>query len=76
MTMSFVVIALSRSPSFQIAGSYFPAWLIAIVVGVILMIVVRALITRAGIAEFVRPPALVYLSMALAFTLATWLILI
>ncbi len=69
------MIALSRSPSFQIAGSYFPAWLIAIVVGVILMVVVRAVIGRAGLAEFIRPAALVYLSMALAFTLVTWLIL-
>jgi hypothetical protein len=69
------MLALSRSPSFQIAGSYFPAWLIAIVVGIILMIVVRVLIARAGLAQFIRPPALVYLSMALAFTLVIWLIL-
>ncbi len=69
------MIALSRSPSFQIAGSYFPAWLIAIIVGVLLMVVVRAVIARAGLAEFIRPAALVYLSMALAFTFATWLIL-
>jgi hypothetical protein len=69
------MLALSRSPSFQIAGSYFPAWLVAIVVGIILTIVVRALIARAGLAEFIRPAAVVYLSMALAFTLAIWLIL-
>jgi hypothetical protein len=73
MKMAFV--GFTHSPTFQIAGSYFPAWLLAIVIGVILMLVVRAVIARAGVAEFVRPPALVYLSMALTFTLLTWLIL-
>ena len=67
---------LAHSPNFEITGSFFPAWLIALVIGIILMVVARGLTARAGLAEQIRPAVLVCLRMALAFTFATWLILV
>jgi hypothetical protein len=71
--MSF--LGITHSPNYEIVGSLFPAWMIAVIVGIILMVIVRAIIYRTGLASYVRPPFLVYLSMALTFTFLVWLVL-
>src|SRR5690242_2929153 len=43
------------SPSVNILGSFFPAWLISIVIGVVLTIVVRQLFVAIDVASQLRP---------------------
>jgi hypothetical protein len=74
--MKMAIVGFTHAPNYEIAGSHFPAWLIAIVIGIVLMVIARALIARAGLADQIRPPLLVYLSMALTFTFAVWLFLV
>lgn len=65
----------SHSPDFNILGSYFPAWLLCITVGIVLTTLIYWLLQRMHLEAEVRPSIVVYPCMAafLAFTL--WLVL-
>ena len=65
----------SHAPDFNILGSYFPAWLLCITVGIVLTTLIYGLLQRMHLEAEVRPSIVVYPCMAafLAFTL--WLVL-
>jgi len=63
------------APSVNILGSFFPAWLISIVTGVVLTALVRQVFVVTKIAPHLRPAGLVYPSLAALLIFATWLIL-
>src|SRR6266849_9948316 len=63
------------SPSVNILGSFFPAWLMSIVIGVVLTVVVRQLFVAIDVASHLRPAGLVYPCLGGLLILATWLIL-
>lgn len=61
-----------RAPSFDILGSFFPAWLLCFAVGILLAVLCRTLLqTRVEIAF----PVLVYPGLTAIFTFALWLAL-
>ena len=62
------------SPSLNIFGSFFPAWLISIVIGVLLTVVVRQVLITVDVANDLKPAALVYPCLVGLLTLATWLV--
>jgi hypothetical protein len=62
----------SRAPSFDILGSYFPAWLICLALGVLLTFLARWLLLRLRIP--LALPVLAYPSLTALFTFALWLI--
>lgn len=62
------------SPTIDIFGSYFPAWMVCIVSGIALTLVARLLFTASGIHAHLFPKSLVYPCMTIFFTLAVWLI--
>jgi hypothetical protein len=62
----------SRAPSFDIMGSFFPAWLICLVVAIVLTVVARWMLSRVHIE--VALPVLVYPSLTALFTFALWLL--
>ena|SRR5690349_3775772 len=64
----------SSAPSRNILGSYFPSWMICVLVAICLTIVVRAVLAKVGIEDELPAPILVYLSVTLAFTFALWLL--
>jgi len=59
-----------RAPSFDILGSFFPSWLVCLVVAIVLTAVSRALLSRY--VEIVWP-VLVYPSLTAIFAFALWL---
>ena len=61
-----------RAPSFDILGSFFPAWLLCLVVAILLTVISRTLLGRY--VEIVWP-VLVYPSLTAIFALALWLAL-
>jgi hypothetical protein len=63
------------SPSVNILGSFFPAWLISIVTGLLLALVAWRLLVATGIAPHLTPPGLVYPCLAVLLIFATWLVL-
>ena len=62
------------APSQTILGAYFPSWMICALAGLGAAIVVRQLLVAVGMDKFLPVPLVVYLSLATAFTFATWLI--
>jgi hypothetical protein len=63
----------SRAPSFDILGSFFPAWLICLTVGLLLTVAARWLFSRIRVV--LALPVLTYPSLTALFTLALWLAL-
>ena len=59
----------------NILGSFFPAWLICIVVGVVLTVLSRQLFVAVGVASDLRPAGLVYPCLGGLWIFATWLVL-
>ena len=68
------VVGCGVSPTVNILGSFFPAWLISIILGVVLTIVVRRVLTAIGVGTDLGPAALVYPCLVGLLTLATWLV--
>jgi len=62
----------ARAPSFDILGSFFPAWLVCLVVAILLTVVSQALLSRY--VEIVWP-VFVYPSLTALFTFVLWLAL-
>ena len=64
----------ARSPTIDVLGSYFPAWMLCIVVGLVLTIVVRQVLIGFKLNVHLRPAGLTYVCMTILFTLAVWLV--
>ncbi|HTC33586.1 MAG TPA: YtcA family lipoprotein [Bryobacteraceae bacterium] len=63
---------MSRAPSFDIIGSFFPAWLVCFAAALLLTVAARWLLLRLHVA--LAWPVLAYPSLTVVFTLALWLI--
>jgi len=73
---AFVVLSSAAcDPLLNVAGSFFPAWMVAILVGVALTVVARLILVVAGLEPHLGPPVLIYPSLGLLLTVATWLVL-
>ena len=71
----FVVRPLShRSPTVDILGSYFPAWMICIVSGLTLTLVAHWIIQICHLKRYLGPAPLIYSSLMIIFTFATWIV--
>jgi hypothetical protein len=61
----------TRAPSFNIVGSFFPAWLVCLIVAVLLTVFTGWLLLRLHVP--VAVPALTYPSLTALLTFALWL---
>jgi YtcA family len=64
-----------HSPTIDIIGSYFPAWIICIVLGLALTLITRQVLIGLKLNTHLHPAPLVYVSMLVFFTLILWLAL-
>ena len=67
-------LGCSRAPSFSILGSFFPAWILCSVLGILLTVVVRVLFVRIKFEQELSPLILIYPCLALFFTFSIWLL--
>jgi hypothetical protein len=70
--LAFLVTGCGRAPSFDVAGSVFPAWLFCLAGAVLFTFLSRWLLLHLHFA--LAPPILVYPSLTAAFAFALWLI--
>ena len=70
---ALVLTGCGRAPSFDVLGSFFPAWLACVALGVVLTAAARWLMPRLHIV--IALPVLTYPSLAALFTFALWLTL-
>jgi hypothetical protein len=71
---SLLLSGCERVPSVNVLGAFFPSWMLCIVVGIVLTLAGRYVLVATGLDPWIGPRGLVYPALALAFTLATWLI--
>ncbi|HEY3855368.1 MAG TPA: YtcA family lipoprotein [Verrucomicrobiae bacterium] len=65
--------ANDHSPTIDILGSYFPAWIVCFVLGLALTLIARQILIGLKINTHLYPAPLVYISILVLFTLALWL---
>jgi YtcA-like protein len=70
--LPWLLSGCSRAPTFDIVGSFFPAWLVCLVIGILLVAPARWLLLRQQIV--VVWPILVFPSLVALFTFLLWLI--
>jgi YtcA family len=68
---SSLCTSCSRAPSFDILGSFFPAWLLCVAASLVVTLAVRWLLLQLHIV--VAYPVLTYPSLTALFTFALWL---
>jgi hypothetical protein len=60
----------SRAPSFEILGSFFPAWLVCLALGLVLTAAGHWIVSRVHVVLAI--PILTYPSLTALFTFALW----
>ena len=68
---AFFLTGCGRAPSFDVLGSFFPAWLVCLALGLLLTAAARWLLLRLRIV--IALPVLTYPSLTALFTFALWL---
>jgi hypothetical protein len=62
-----------RAPAFDVLGSFFPAWLLCVALGLMLTAIARWVVTRLDM--WIALPVLTYPSLTALFTCVLWLTL-
>ena len=71
---TILVGGCAYSPNIDVVGSYFPAWMECIILGIVGTLIVRSLLIGFGIHAYLRLKPAVFTCMAIVFTLAVWLV--
>lgn len=67
--------AAGCDPVLNIYGSFFPAWVVSLVLGILLTVAVRAILAAIRLEAEMGPLIVVYPALAFLMTCATWLVL-
>jgi hypothetical protein len=63
-----------HAPSIDVLGSFFPAWLLCLILGILLTAGTRFLLSAVHLAEALSPPMVMYPCLAASFTFGLWLL--
>jgi hypothetical protein len=72
---SVVLCAAACDPIVNIEGSFFPAWMLCLIVGIALTVALRYVFVLLRLDPHLGPPLLIYPSLGLLLTMVTWLML-
>ncbi|MCU1322591.1 MAG: hypothetical protein JWM43_2240 [Acidobacteriaceae bacterium] len=73
LLVSPLLAGCNRNPNVEIVGSYFPGWMISLVVAVALSFFVHALLRRRGMEGTLGHPVVIYPGIVLLLTCLLWL---
>ena len=76
LLIAFVAVQLlsHHSPTVDILGSYFPAWMICIISGLTLTLVAHWIVQICNLKPYLGPAPLIYSCLMIIFTFATWIL--
>lgn len=63
-----------HSPTIDLLGSYFPAWMACIVSGLTLTLIAHWVLQVRGLKPYLGPAPLIYSCLTIIFTFATWIL--
>jgi hypothetical protein len=64
----------NHSPTVDVLGSYFPAWIVCIVIGLALTLITRQIFIGLKVNAYLRPSVLVYVCLMIFYTMSVWLL--
>ena len=76
VVLCFVAVRISshHSPTVDVLGSYFPAWMICILSGLALTFVTHWIVQIGKLESYIGPAPLIYSCLMIIFTFATWIL--
>ena len=74
VAIALPVAACNYAPTMDLFGSFFPAWMLCAVLGVVAAVIIRQILAVAGINDYVVAPLLTYAGLAVSATLLAWLL--
>jgi hypothetical protein len=76
LLIAFVAVQLlsHHSPTVDVLGSYFPAWMVCIVSGLTLTLVAHWIVQMCHLKPYLGPAPLIYSCLMITFTFATWIL--
>jgi len=76
LVIAFLVVQLSshHSPTVDVLGSYFPAWMVCILSGLALTFVAHWIVQVGYLKSRIGPAPLIYSCLMIIFTFATWIL--
>jgi hypothetical protein len=69
-----VCAGCGRAPSIDVIGSFFPVWMVCLILSIILAAVLRLLLLRYKLEPAIEPVALFYPAVVLFLSCSLWLI--
>jgi hypothetical protein len=76
VVLCFVAVRISshHSPTIDVLGSYFPAWMVCILSGLALTFVANWIVQIGKLESYLGPAPLIYSCLMIIFTFATWIL--
>ena len=72
---TLLLTGCGRSPSFNVLGSYFPAWLICILAGIAGASLVSFVLAKVHMSQLIRWTIVVYPCLAASIAFTLWLLI-
>jgi YtcA family len=69
-----VRVSSHHSPTVDILGSYFPAWMLCILSGLTLTFIAHWIVQVGNLKPYIGPRPLIYSCLMIIFTFATWIL--
>jgi YtcA family len=63
-----------HSPTVDVFGSYFPAWMVCILSGIAQTLIAHWIVQLCNLRHYLGPAPLLYSSLMIIFTFATWIL--
>ena len=63
-----------HSPTVDVLGSYFPAWMVCILSGLTLTLIAHWIVELRSLKPYLGPAPLIYSCLMIIFTFATWIL--
>ena len=74
VAVPLLLVGCSAAPSRNILGSYFPSWMVCVLIGLGLSAVVHWILVKLDMEKELPAPILVHLAITIAFSFAAWLL--
>jgi uncharacterized membrane protein YidH (DUF202 family) len=76
VVLCFLAVRISshHSPTIDVLGSYFPAWMVCILSGLALTFVANWIVQISKLESYLGPAPLIYSCLMIIFTFATWIL--
>lgn len=69
-----IVLFSHHSPTVDVLGSYFPAWMVCILSGLTLTLITHWIVQVRQLKPYIGPALLIYPCLMITFTFVTWIL--